>query len=209
MNRLELIERAKKIPNMGAADIADHLVEFAYECPGNTAIVECGVWMGCGTALLSAGAGCHNKIFAYDHFKSNSSEVEKLKKYGISIKPDMDTLPIVKKNLRGYPNNYKLIKSDLLNFTWDKSPIGLYVDDVSKRNPYWNHVCKTFLPHVIEGGILVLMDFNFYKKTGRHSHKTQYMFMNRHKGFFKKIFEKDCIAIFKVSAKYTYRRDWL
>jgi hypothetical protein len=206
MGRRQLIEKAKKIPHMGAGGIGKKLMDHAAEVKENHYIVECGVWMGSGTAFLSIGADPGTKIFSYDHFVSNSSEVEKLKKWNIDIEPGQNTLSIVDENIRPFKGNVFLKKCDIKKFSWIRKPIGLFIDDVSKRQPYWGHTIKTFFPYLVPGAIVILMDFYFFKKTGRKAHKCQYMWMNRHAEFFEKLWHKDCIAAFRLKKQIT-RKD--
>jgi hypothetical protein len=207
MGRKQLIELAKKIPHMGAADIGKKLIDHAAEVKNNHYIVECGVWMGSGTAFLAIGAGKEKKIFCYDHFLTNSNEIEKLKKHDIEVEYGIDTLPMVAKNLKPFDAKIYYHKNDLLKFEWIGKPIGLYVDDVSKRNPYWTHVVKTFFPHLVVGAVVILMDFHFYKKTGKKSHKTQLIWMNKHKDYFEKIWESECKAAFRLKKQFRPERE--
>jgi len=179
------IKIADRIPHMGAKNIQEWLLRAAHFVPEKTAIVEIGAWLGSGTAYLLIGNDSKNKIFVYDHFFANASEAEKAKRFKIDLKPGTDTLPIVRDNLKKFKGNITFIKEKLLDMEWGGDPIGLLVDDVSKGPEAWNHTVKNFLPHVVAGGKIILMDYFYFEKTERPHHKTQYNFMQKHKKNFR------------------------
>ena len=201
MNKKGLIKIADSLPHMGAKDIQNILTKYASKCPDGACIVECGTWMGSGTAFLSIGCDGKRQIHSYDHFISSSSEVEKLKRFGVNIRPGINTLPMVKENLKPFPN-IKLHKTLITKTKWNKSPIGVYVDDAAKQPPVWSHVVNNFLPYVIENGIIILMDFYFFRKTKREKHKAQYKFMKKHSDKFTMLWSSGCVAVFKVMKKF-------
>lgn len=204
----DLIEYADTLPHMGSKNISMWLMKSAFNCMPGTRIVELGDWLGAGAAYLGIGNQGKNKIHIFDHFYANKSEVEKASKFNVKLGVGQDTLPIVKKYISRIPGNICFHKHDLFYMTWVNKPIGLFIDDVSKSPEAWDHTCKTFLPYIKAGGIMILMDYFYFQKTGNQRHKAQFNFMEKHQNNFRFIMRNrnGSEALFLVTKKYRYKK---
>jgi hypothetical protein len=206
MTNTSLAELASKIPNMGAARIGAELTHEAFMAPKGSAIVEVGVWLGCGTAYLSIGA-IDKVVHCYDHFIANASEIEKADKFGVALKSKQSTLDIVKNNLQPFSGNIVFHQGDIKSIRWSGAPIGLYVDDASKTKDKWDHVAREFFPHILVGAKIILMDYWYFRTTKQEKHKAQFNFMQAHTEYFKYLMDLDTnVALFEVIKKYENHR---
>jgi hypothetical protein len=179
-----LKSKAAEIPNMETAAIGPRLIHYAKFAPEGTSIVEMGSWLGCSTAFLLLGA--EGKIVhSFDRFSALKSETEKASRFGVKIKVNQDTLPIVKENLKDFPENIVFHKGGIETAKWNRTKIGLYVDDANKSSEMWNHVLRNFIPFVPVGCKLILMDYWFFKLSKQEKHRVQYDFMQAHKDYFR------------------------
>jgi len=175
-----LREAADRIPSMGARHIGDYLIRLARDVPAGSNIVEVGAWLGSGTAYLALGASV--PIHVYDRFHTNRGEREKARLQSFDL-PLGDSLKIVKANLAPFHADIHYHRCDIREAEWCGDPIGLYIDDASKRPAAWRHVVDTFFPHLIDGAVIVLMDFNYFDKTGDPAHNTQREYIAQHPEF--------------------------
>lgn len=197
-------ELAKKIPSQGGHGISEQLQSYSSLIPIRTGIVEVGVWLGAGTSHLALGqAEISGKapIYCYDKFRANESEIVKARNFGINFKLGQDTLPLVKKFLQPIYSNIIFNKGNIKDLRYDGPPIGMYVDDASKRKEKFLHVIEELEPYFIEGTIIVLMDYYFYqKRSGDESLKFQMQYMNKRKDsfeFIERLSPKSSCAAFK------------
>lgn len=202
---IEIIEElARKIPSQGGHGISEQLRSYSSLIPLRTSIIEVGVWMGAGTSHLALGqveVGGNAKIYCYDKFSANKMEIVKAKKFGINLKLNQDTLPIVKKNLKDIYSNIVFKKGDIKNLEYAGPPIGMYVDDASKREDKFAPVIEALEPHFIDGTIIILMDYYFYqKRKGDEGLKFQMKYMKKRRSnfeFVERINPKSSCATFK------------
>lgn len=184
---ISLEEHAASLPSMGGVQIGDTLRRYAAAVPKGQAIVEVGCWFGAGTAHLALGAMQSGApIHVYDRWRTVATEVGKAARFGVMIEEGQDTLPIVRRSLDRYPVDIQYHKGDIRNARWSGVPIGLYVDDASKRFKVWAKSAANFLPHITVGGTLILMDFYLYEELGGR-YRVQRRFMDARKDQYEQI----------------------
>lgn len=171
---------------MGSTRLAPWLTRFSSAVPPEMAIVEVGAWLGAGTRYLVRERG---PLFVYDKFKTVDSEVPKAAKFGVNLTAGHDTLPFVKAHI-GSPN-VRYFKGDIKHARYKGPPIGLYVDDASKRLRLWNSSMKTFEPHFVSGTVLVLMDYDFEICGCQREYAVKWEMLERRIG-------GTCAAVFRV-----------
>jgi hypothetical protein len=150
------------------------------------AIVEVGAWLGAGTQYLVRTDG---PLFVFDRFRTVESEVTKAAAFGVNLKVGQDTLPFVKSHIGS--RNVRFVKGNIRNARYTGPPIGLYVDDASKRPPFWNSSMRTFEPHFVSGTILILMDYDFEICECQRSYAVKWQMLERRIG-------GTCAAVFRV-----------
>ena len=139
------------IPHMGGVDIGPWLKAYAEKVPEGQSIVEVGCWLGGGTQYLT-----HDPLYVYDRFSATKSEVSKALAQGVQLTQGQDTLPLVKRNLR---KGINFIAGDIRHATYDGPPIGMYVDDASKKQ--WAKVIRIFELHFAPNAVLFLQDYDY------------------------------------------------
>lgn len=157
----------KTIPAMSGYEIGQYLRGVAATVKPPLSIVEIGPWLGANTAQMAHGTVDQAQpatIHAYDLFKARSDEVRKAAALGIEIREGEDTRPLVRKLIAPFGGKVELHKGDIMDITWDGSPIGLYVDDAAKTPTHFYNMMRTFAPSFIPGEtIVVLMDYRFWE----------------------------------------------
>ena len=171
---------ADRIPEMGGRAIGPWLREWAALCRTG-AIVEVGCWLGAGTAQLAIGARVSGaEIHVYDRWQARRSEVRKAYELaGIRLTPGEDTLPRVRETLAPFDVPIHFHQGLIQRATWHGAPIGLYVDDASKQAATFAYMRAAFWPCLVEGAVLVLMDYHFHEKAGPR-YLAQRQFMEAH-----------------------------
>ena len=178
--------QAPGIPSLGGLEIGPLLRRSARDAPAGTAIVEVGSWLGAGTAQLALGIRDRPdrdavRLHAFDRWRATAREVEKALRRGVVLRQGEDTLPRTRQAIDpiGVPVTYH--KQDISTATWNGGSISLYVDDACKRWPAFYCALLTFGPHWIPGEtVVVLMDYNHWRRTGDTGHKCQKEFMELH-----------------------------
>lgn len=155
--------RAAALPHMGGAVIGPMLRELARGVPEGRAIVEVGCWLGAATAWLLMGAEDDVAVHCFDRFFCPPRDVAKAAGFGLRVTPWADTRPLVAGLLAPFGANVALHKTRIRDIpAWSGPPIGLYVDDASKRGHDWMHVMRVFRPHFVpQQTRLVLMDYHW------------------------------------------------
>ena len=193
----DLEARAAGLPSMGGVEIGPRLRAAARGAAPGTAIVEVGCWLGAGTAQLALGLREAERlrevdIHCFDRFRATGSEVEKAGRFNVTLMKDADTRPVVEGFLAPFGASIRLHRGSILDARWSGPPISVYVDDASKTDRLWEHSVATFSPHWIVGStVLVLMDFFYYRRSGREDHRCQQRFVDRHSGCFEEIARSD------------------
>lgn len=192
MDLRNLEAHASKIPTMGGLTIASFLRQIAKDAPPGTSIVEVGSWLGFGAAQLALGnleRDVPLPMHIYDRWQASPAEVDKAwMKTQIQLEVGQDTLPITKNFLAPFHVPIHYHKGQIANANWSHGLVSIYVDDAAKDPLTFDHVLRTFGPHWIPGvTIVVLMDFNFWRKSGKNLHKFQMKFINRFSKYFQQL----------------------
>lgn len=154
------------IPDMGARRIGDFLEHHASHSTGS--IVEVGSWLGAGTVRLALGAvQSKQKLFVYDRWSASVQEQEKARLKGVDLEIGQNLLPLVRANVDPVGAEVEYVRGDIRKATFTGPPIGVYVDDAAKTEKLFLKVLNTFAPHWLDGALIVLMDFYYFKKAGR------------------------------------------
>ncbi len=182
---MDLHEYAKTFPSQGGVEIGPWLEHYAAEVPEASAIVELGSWLGAGTAHLALGAKKSGaEIHVYDRFRCASEEEQtKAAKFGVKLEIGDDTLPRVMASLVKFGVGIHYNRGSFkpgIQIKWDATPVGLYVDDLTKVEYLWTYAMKVFKPHFIpQKTILVLMDYHFDLTAG-NNYAAQKRYMQQH-----------------------------
>lgn len=176
-NYHDIAEYAATLPSQGGVEIGPWLDRLAQGVPEGAAIVELGCWLGGGTAHLALGSLLSEApVHTFDRWSATNQEVQKARRYGIALKENMDTLPLVQELLRPIPAAITYHRCNIKEVEWRGGRIGLFVDDATKVEPLWSHAMSVFKPHFIDGAMLVLMDYYFYESAGeRYAAQKRYM----------------------------------
>lgn len=179
---------AQTFPSQGGVEIGPWLERLAADVPHGAAIVEVGSWLGAGTAHLALGAMQSGAdIHVFDRWQASIPEVEKAARFGVTLTPGMDTLPLVIRSMKQFPVNCTFHKGSIKQMYWKTQPIGLYVDDATKIADLWAHAVETFFHELIPFKThLVLMDFHFDEKAG-DKYAAQKLYMAAHEQSFELI----------------------
>lgn len=172
---MTLEQRAAAIPHMGARTIGANLTDWASRCKSN--IVECGSWLGSGTAFLAIGAKQSGaKFHVYDAWRVRTTEVGKAAAFGFTVREGQDTLPLVREILEPFGVDIAFHQGSIGEAVWCGDPIGLFVLDAAKRGGQFVHVTETFFPHLEDGAVVVLMDYHHYERGGdKYRDQARYM----------------------------------
>jgi len=180
----KLLELAGQIPSQNEAGVKQLLYQYG-QTLAHGAVVELGPWLGSITAHVATGmarAGHENPIYVYDRFYANDREVEKAERAGLKLALAQDTIEVFKQYMEPFGAKIFAKKGNLLDAKWVHGPIALYIDDAAKQEEIFKFCLKTFSPSFIPGiTIVALLDFFYYQKTKKDSHKCQKRFMDKHK----------------------------
>lgn len=187
-----LEHRAAQIPSDGGLKIGAHLRAAVREAPANTAIVEIGSWLGAGTAQLAMGVRERTDdhglaIHCYDNFRAIEPEIPKAQKWGLSLTVGQDTLPIVKDFLAPFEAPITFHQGLIEEQAWDGTPISVCVLDAPKGSRPFFSTIKEFGPSWIpEKTAVFLMDYHYWRKSGKDDHKAQMEFVESNPAHFSK-----------------------
>jgi hypothetical protein len=167
---------------MGGRELSKTLIKYASEIQPDLDIVECGCWLGSGTAHLCLGlkqTGRNNKIWCYDRWRATESEVEKAEKQGVNLQMGQDTLPLVKTSLEPFGADIEFIQGNIKQKDYNGNKIGIYIDDVNKSQDKFDHAMAVFEPFFIpQITVLVLMDYFYYEKKPHNCYQRDWMIAN-------------------------------
>jgi len=195
---MDLIKHAKDIPSMGGREMGIVFDRFISCIPDNTDIVEIGTWLGAGTAQLSLSVTKHGKdsvIHSYDRFKASTKDCLKAidplnYKYHSDLKMDgkgmpiylecgQDTLPVVKDLLKPF-DNIVLHKTDINKMKYSGRPISILVVDAAKKGKEFKRLMEYLSTFLIDGAVIFLMDFYFYRIKDKDSLRYQERYITKH-----------------------------
>ncbi|NWG45378.1 MAG: hypothetical protein HXY25_02365 [Alphaproteobacteria bacterium] len=160
---------SRTFPSMGGMELGPYFRMLARQVPAGTAIVEVGVWLGAGTAQLAYAlaerrAAGHPvpPIYCYDRWMARPSHVPLAARQGWQVTPLHETLPLVRDALRPFGTEIHFRAGELRQARWNDGPIGIYIDDASKKQSDFRKVMRTFGPSFVPGQtVLVLMDYHY------------------------------------------------
>lgn len=132
---------------------------------GRGAVVEIGSWLGNSAAYLARGLkdrGFPVKVYCYDRFIADASEVKKAHTQGLSLKAGQDTLPLFRSYLKEFGPGVVALKTRVEGMRWDEGPIEILHIDAPKKIAALEHVFRTLGPKLIPmRSIVVMQDFVF------------------------------------------------
>ena len=190
---VDLYGMADRIPSMGGARIGPLLRNLVRNAPAGTAIVEVGSWLGAGTAQLLLGAGERRRtrevaVHTYDLWRAYRDSRAKAAMFGVRLSWQEDTLPRVRRSLEPFGVPVEFHRGDIRKAGWNDGPISVYVDDAAKTPALFAHVLRTFGPSWMPGEtVVVLMDYDHWKRTGIAGHRCQKHFIESNRNCFEPI----------------------
>lgn len=143
------------------------LERIGREWPGCGVAVECGAWLGAGTAALARGlvaAGYDMPLYAFDRWQATRAEVRKAARAGVTISPGDDLLPAWRRNVSPIYGNLAAERVNLGRLTWSGNPIGILVVDAAKTEPHFSGMMGALVPALIPGAKVALLDYRYWRK---------------------------------------------
>lgn len=128
------------------------------------AAVELGTWLGASTRALVEGIEASERgipLVCYDQWRATEPEVEKARVQGFCINVGDDLLPLARQNIQ-YP--LIAVRGDIGKSRWCGAAIGCMIFDQAKRDPAWSHCLAEFGPHWMNGCVIALLDFSFWRR---------------------------------------------
>lgn len=159
------------IPTMLSQKVRDYLTEVGTSWTGQGFAVECGAWLGGGTAALADGlrqAGYDRPLCVYDRWEANKEEVGKAKAAGFTVANGQNIEP----NFRSFVEPHctfplKTYRGRIEQAKWCGHPIEIWLLDAAKREGPFYGALRAFGPSWIPGVTTVgLLDFGFYRSFG-------------------------------------------
>lgn len=160
------------IPTMLSDDVRDFLTLLGGEWSGQGYAVECGAWLGGGTAALAQGlseSGYERPLCVYDRWEANKEEVVKSKSAGFTIVDGQNIEPnfrsFVEPQCKGF--SLKTYRGRIEQAKWCGHPIEIWLLDAAKREGPFYGALRAFGPSWIPGVTTVgLLDFGYYRSFG-------------------------------------------
>ena len=177
---------ASRIPSLGGREIGPLLRRLARDAPAGTAVVEVGSWLGAGTAQLAFGVRDRAdsdsvSLHSFDRWCATAEQAEKALRRGVVLREGEDTLPRTRREIEPFGVPVTFHKGEIGTAAWNGGAISVYVDDACKRWAAFYRALLLFGPCWIPGEtIVVLMDYNHWKKTGETAHRCQSEFIELH-----------------------------
>jgi hypothetical protein len=151
-------------PAMIAPDERKYLTWITRELyEGRGVIADLGVFTGASTcifgrALQRTGREAPGRIHSYDHFKVDAIMPKWLP--GLDVGDSF--LEIWEENARPFGDTVVCHAGDLMQESWDGTPIEIAFVDIMKGWDLGEQTAKLFFPSVIEGGLVVHQDIKFW-----------------------------------------------
>ena len=205
------------IPTMLSGEVREYLAELGAGWSGAGYAVECGAWLGGGTAALADGLSWANydrPLCVYDKWTANREEVGKAKAGNVHVAQGQNLEPIFRDLVTPYCVGFdlKTYRGWIEKSSWCGHPIEIWLLDAAKREGPFYGALKTIGPSWIPGVPTVgLLDYGFYRKFGDDPKGELYLeqvaFMDRFSDRFELIQDfgpDDSPAFFK----YLHPIDW-
>jgi len=169
------------IPSMGGRELGPVFNRYIEAMEYGLDVVEVGAWLGAGTYELASALVEHGhdetRLHVYDRFEADKGQVAKAAgkhRYPaglgvngrgavIRIVNKQDTLPVVKKLLKGFPF-IRYYKGEIGSLRYQGAKIGVLVVDAIKRDPHFSVLMKKLEPSLAPGATVFLMDYWYHRK---------------------------------------------
>ena len=155
------------IPSMTNAAAHRALETLGREWTGRGVAVECGCWLGASSVALLRGlvaAGYDRPFYGFDRWAANDSEVAKAADQGMTLAVGQDiSTEWVMNALLVYPK-LRARRGNLGAMRWDGGPVEVLVLDAAKREPIFSHVMGEFVPSLVDGASVVLLDYGYWRR---------------------------------------------
>jgi hypothetical protein len=197
------------IPNMVGVEALAKVKYYAQNIKEGY-VVEVGPWLGACTVEVLEGLGISDhpaKIHVYDKFKPSGSEVAKADKFGVQLCVGKSSLKVFQSNVLPHLQKRTMVVvhcGDIREAKYCGEPIGLFMDDASKREDAFRHTVSTFFPYILPRAIVILMDYWYFLKAGpKFKYQHDWMSEQERLGTFKYIesVPNTSIAIFQRTEK--------
>lgn len=137
---------------------------------GQGAIADMGAFLGGSTICLAAGlqaAGFDDRVLhSYDLFKLGDFE----RREYFPDEPDADPRAVFDRYLEPYSDLVEVHQGDVLTFPWSGGPIEILFVDIAKSYKVMDHVVRSYLPPLIPGVAIVVMQDYLSPQTGPWHH---------------------------------------
>lgn len=210
----------KSPPTMLSDEVLEYLADLGTTWTGKGYAVECGAWLGGGTAALAEGlswAGYDRPLCVYDRWEANKEEVGKAKAAGFKISNGQNIEPnfrqFVGPHCDGFP--IKTYRGRIEQARWCGHEIEIWLLDAAKRPGPFYGALKAFGPSWIPGLTTVgLLDYGFWRKYDGHPEQELYYeqvaFIHRFEDHFELIKDfgpDDSPAFFKYVKPINWNRE--
>jgi len=172
---------------MTSTRVLTYLREIGAGWTGRGVAVECGCWLGATCAALAEGltrAGYDRPIYCFDHWLAICSEVAKAARQGCTLHVGQNLEPVFRQNVAPFYSDLVTRRGPIQRAQWNGTPIGIFLLDAAKSDPFFMQTLRIFGPAWIPGeAVIGLMDFYYYRKfTGemRNLLHCQERFVQRH-----------------------------
>ena len=194
------------VPSMTGAEGLRQLEALGREWTGRGVAAECGCWLGASAMALLRGlvaAGYDRPFWAFDRWTANESEVRKAVAFGVRLEVGEALRPYWAQNAGSVYPYVEARRCELDALRWPGGPCELLAVDAAKREPAFSHVMGEFLPWLVDGAVVALMDYGYWRRFGgarAHAMRCQERWMDEHKTAF--AFVRDisgCGAVFRYT----------
>lgn len=143
---------------------------------GEGAIVDLGCFLGGSTAFLAHGLAKNRhkpsaKVQSFDLFELGDFEKTSFfPSRNLEIPADHKTVEMFRQYIRPWADKVEINEGNLLDYQWSGGPIEVLFIDLMKSKELYNHVIQQFLPSLIPGSsIVILQDLLFVNSGPWHS----------------------------------------
>jgi len=159
------------IPTMLSWKVRDYLQHVGSQWTGEGFAVECGAWLGGGTAALATGlneAGYDRPLCVYDRWEANNEEVKKAWNANVKLTCGQNIEPVFREFVEPHCNfPVKTYRGRIEQAKWCGHPIEIWLLDAAKREGPFYGALRAFGPSWIPGVTTIgLLDFGFYRSFG-------------------------------------------
>jgi hypothetical protein len=132
----------------------------ATERQGTGAIVELGTWLGASSVALARRLDGEATIDAYDSFRFDDIEARTAATPYASRWRNGDSFRLLyEARLGRHAIRVRVHEGDVADERWEGGPIELLFVDLAKTWDLWDHLCRSWVPHVPVGGLILQQDW--------------------------------------------------